>query len=382
MHYCTPQYVIRLLLYAVTVITLLSLAACSSKQQSNPDAVPPAPPAIPVTENESVETFVHYLHPANQDLRSWREMAPTVRKSLDYVKNKPQNAIAVQGGAVKITWGEMRQTLTRLLTVLPLLDRDPSLFTKHFRWVPINDGMKYTGYYEPLLHASRTKKGRYTHPLYMRPPDLSQRIARYGRYYTRAEIENKKVLAGKGLELAWVDDPVTAFFLEIQGSGRLLFDDGTTASVNYAGQNKHKYKAIGRLMFEKGLLDKPNMLNIKQWFKENPSRVREVLNWNPSYVFFRFGTGARGAMGALVDEWMSLAVDRNYVPLGAVLAFGMNMKDVGNTITPMRGIGFSQDVGGAIKRNRIDLFCGASERAEYVASKLDAKGPAWVLVAK
>ena len=121
----------------------------------------------------------------------------------------------------------------------------------------------------------------------------------------------------------------------------------------------------------------------RQWFKDNPQRVREILNENPSYVFFRYGSrGPTGAMGHVVDEWLSLAVDRSYIPLGAVVAFGVNVPDEKYGSLPLRGIGFAQDVGGAIKQRRIDLFCGGSERANYVASHLDAPGPAWVLVAR
>ena len=116
---------------------------------------------------------------------------------------------------------------------------------------------------------------------------------------------------------------------------------------------------------------------------DNPQRVREILNENPSYVFFRYGSrGPTGAMGHVVDEWLSLAVDRSYIPLGAVVAFGVNVPDEKYGSLPLRGIGFAQDVGGAIKQRRIDLFCGGSERANYVASHLDAPGPAWVLVAR
>lgn len=173
------------------------------------------------------------------------------------------------------------------------------------------------------------------------------------------------------------------FFLEIQGSGRLVFDDGTEAFINYAGQNGHKYKSSGRIMREKGLLKRGDIFEQRQWFKDNPQRVREILNENPSYVFFRYGSrGPTGAMGHVVDEWLSLAVDRSYIPLGAVVAFGVNVPDEKYGSLPLRGIGFAQDVGKAIKQRRIDLFCGGSERANYVASHLDAPGPAWVLVAR
>ena len=234
------------------------------------------------------------------------------------------------------------------------------------------------------MRASRTPKPGYPQAIYKLPPDLAAVKRRNrGRYYDRRTIEEKQVLAGKGLELAWAADPVDVFFLEIQGSGRLIFDDGTQAFVNYAGQNGHKYKSSGRIMREKGLLKEGHIFEQREWFKNNPQRVDEILHENPSYVFFRFGNrGPTGAMGQVVDDWLSLATDRKYIPLGAVVAYGVNAPDPDYGTIPLRGIGFAQDVGGAIKRNRIDIFCGGGERANYVASHLDAHGPAWVLVAR
>lgn len=166
--------------------------------------------------------------------------------------------------------------------------------------------------------------------------------ARRGRYHDRRTIEEKQVLANRGLELAWAADPVDVFFLEIQGSGRLLFDDGTQAYVNYAGQNGHKYKSSGRIMREKRLLQRGDIFEQREWFKNNPERVREILNENPSYVFFKFGgRGPTGAMGHEVDDWLSLATDRKYIPLGAVLAYGVNVPDTKRGSLPLRGIGFA-----------------------------------------
>ena len=110
-------------------------------------------------------------------------------------------------------------------------------------------------------------------------------------------------------------------------------------------------------------------------------RQKEIFNENPSYVFFKFGMrGSMGAMGYQVDDWLSLATDPRYIPLGAVVAFGVNAPDPQTGRFPLRGIGFAQDTGGAIKKDRIDIYAGGSDRGNYVASFLDASGPAWVLV--
>lgn len=368
---------VRPVLAALLLMCLL-LGACGKK------VAPPSPePVGPPVAFESPEFFVSCLKPVNQDLTSWKDMAPTVRKSLRYVNSKPATAIAVQRPGLTVTWGELSRTLTRLQELLPRLDREPELFLANFRWVEVPDGIKYSGYYEPVVRASRTRKPGYTQAIYGLPPDLKKVAAKRGRYYDRRTIEEKQILAGKGLELAWAADPVDVFFLEIQGSGRLVFDDGTQAYINYAGQNGHKYKSSGRIMREKGLLREGHIFEQRQWFKDNPQRVREILNENPSYVFFRYGTrGPTGATGQVVDEWLSLATDRTFIPLGSVVAYGVNIPDQQRGKVPLRGIGFAQDVGGAIKKNRIDVFCGGEERGNYVASHLDARGPAWVLLAK
>lgn len=304
-------------------------------------------------------------------------------KSLRYVNGKPQDALAINTPYLKATWGDLSKTLKRLYDILPLLNGNPGLLEQNFKWVAVPGGIDYTGYYEPRVRASRTKKPGYEQPIYKLPPDLAQMKKKYGRYHTRRTIEEKQVLANRDLELAWAADPVDVFFLEIQGSGKLIFDDGTEAYVNYAGQNGHKYKSSGRIMREKGLLKRGDIFEQREWLANNPERVREILNENPSYVFFKFGSrGPTGAMGSTVDDWISLAVDRSFIPLGAVVAYGVNLPDEKIGSRPARGIGLAQDVGGAIKRNRIDIFCGGNERANYVASHLDAHGPAWVLLAK
>lgn len=201
---------------------------------------------------ESAEFFLAHLAPANQDLVSWKDMAPTVRKSLLYVSAKPASGVAVRRPGLTVTWGELARTLRRLQELLPRLDADPGLLARNFRWVAVPDGIAYSGYYEPRVAASRTRKPGYEQPIYAVPPDLARVRARRGRYHDRRTIEEGQVLAGRGLELAWAADPVDVFFLEIQGSGRLVFDDGTEAFINYAGQNGHKYKSSGRIMREKG----------------------------------------------------------------------------------------------------------------------------------
>ncbi len=340
------------------------------------------PLGAPAVTMESPETFLQHLSPSNQNLPSWAAMAPTVQKSLRYVKVKNQSAFAINRPGLRLTWGQLRQTLEELQTLLPQLDANPALFAERFTWIPMTEGMKYTGYYEPLLKASRTYKPGYQ-ALYSKPPELAK-VRRSGRkYYSREAIDKEQVLAGRGLELAWAESQVDVFYLQIQGSGKLQFEDGSTAYVNYAAQNGHKYVSSGKVMKERGLVVNGDIYEQKRWFAANPEQTFDILKENPSYVFFRFGEeGAVGAMGTVVDPMLSLASDRKYIPLGSIVAFGVNIPDLLTGSKPLRAIGFPQDVGGAIKNNRFDIFMGGGKVAEYTASHLDAAGPAWVLVSK
>ena len=357
------------------------LVSCGEKR------VPPVEKEIPrepeVSLDENPNYFLANLAPKNQDLESFREISPTIGKSLQYVNSKPQDALAINAPHLKVTWRELGESLRKLRSLLPEIEKNPQILEENFRWVQIPGGIDYSGYYEPRVKASREKKPGYTQAIYKIPPDLEKIKRKYGKYYDRRTIEEKQILAGKGLELAWAADPVDVFFLEIQGSGRLVFDDGTEAYINYAAQNGHKYKSSGRIMREKGLLKRGDIFEQREWLANNPERVREILHDNPSYVFFKYGSrGPTGAIGQTVDDWLSLATDRKFIPLGAIVAYGVNIPDQKLGATPLRGLGFAQDVGGAIKRNRIDIFCGGDDKANYVASHLDAKGPAWILLAK
>lgn len=364
---------------SVCLVFCVLFAGCAKRipDSSKPMLPPPAPVSM-----ENPETFVQNLRKESQELTTWRELAPTLRKSLNYVNTKDPSAVVINRPGLRLTWGEMAKTLRTLQTLLPLLDERPELFLERFKWVEVDSGIMYSGYYEPVLKASRTYKPGY-YPLYKRPPELASYRSKGKRYHSRKAIDGQKVLAKRGLELAWAESLVDIFYLQIQGSGRLAFDDGSQAYVNYDGQNGHKYISSGRIMAAKGLLRQGHIYEQREWFKNNPERIWEILQDNPSYVFFKFGQrGPTGAMGQVVDGWLSLATSREFIPLGSIVAYGVNIPDMEKGKVPLRGIGFSQDVGGAIKKNRIDIFCGGDERANYVASHLDAKGPAWVLVAK
>jgi membrane-bound lytic murein transglycosylase A len=279
-------------------------------------------------------------------------------------------------------------------------------FASQFEPAMVGDSKAFvTGYFEPEIAGSRYPAPGFTVPVYGMPPDLvrdwpddtpaEQRSGRppLGRrdasgrfvpYYDRAAIEDG-ALAGRGLEIAWVADPVEFFFLQIQGSGRLRAPDGSVMRIGYAGQNGREYVAVGKLMRERGLIGEGpgqypgSMQGIMRYLRDNPEEGRAMMRANPSWVFFQEvkGDGPLGALNVPVRPQVSVAADPRYVPLGApVFLFGADRREV-------NGLWIAQDTGGAIKgANRFDSFWGSGEAARSTAGGMSAKGRAVVLLPK
>ncbi|MDR2800535.1 MAG: MltA domain-containing protein, partial [Desulfovibrio sp.] len=209
-------------------------------------------------------------------------------------------------------------------------------------------------------------------------------------YHTRRDIDRGGALAGRGLEIAWVESETEAFFLHIQGSGRLLFEDGGVLHVLYADKNNRPYVPIGRVLRDRGLLpeDGVNMPAIRAWLLANPDKRGELFDANPSYVFFRLADqGPVGAMGKVLTPYVSAAVDTSVLPFGSALFSILPLPDAqGRATSPFYGLVLPQDRGGAIRGRRVDLFCGAQEdagrTAGHTAGHLNAKGAVYVLTAR
>ena len=234
-----------------------------------------------------------------------------------------------------------------------------------------------TGYFEIGLEGSRRRHGRYRTPIYRLPADpaLASR-------YSRAEIE-AGALAGRGLELLWVDDPIGAFFLQIQGSGEVRLDDGKTVRVGYAGQNGKPYVAVGRRLLERGIIrrDELSMQRIRDWMAKHPQAGAALRREDPSYVFFRIveGAGPIGAEGVALTARRSLAVDRSQIPLGAPL--WLDARERFGAQEPLRRLVVAQDTGGAIKGPvRGDLFWGTGDKAGERAGRMNARGRYFLLL--
>lgn len=272
-----------------------------------------------------------------------------------------------------------------------------AFFTRYFGTVQVGPGTAFvTGYYEPEIAASRTKRAGYDVPVYRRPADLvdvdlglfsddlkGRKIrgrvdgSNFVRYYDRATIESG-ALEGRGLEIAYAADAAEFFFLQVQGSGRLRLPDGGIMRIGYDTQNGRDYVGIGKLLLDRGALQRgqASMQGILDYLRADPVRGAAVMNENPSWVFFRelTGPGPLGALGVPVTGRASVAADPKYVPLGAPVVLSLDRAEP-------NGLWIAQDTGGAIKgANRFDSFWGAGDDARAIAGGMAARGSALLLL--
>ena len=280
-------------------------------------------------------------------------------------------------------------------------------FEAQFRpWALVNpDGTRnglITGYYEPVLKGSRVASRAYAHPVFGPPEDMIvvelaelypelKHLRLRGRlegrklvpYYSRAEWSPQESKRSHEA-LLWIDDPIDLFFMQSQGSGQVQLTDGTRVRLNYADQNGHPYRSIGRWLIERGELkaEQASMQGIKSWAKANPARLGELLNANPSLVFFRElpveGSGPQGAMGLALTPERSLAIDPRHIPLGAPIWLATTKPNSEHTLTRLM---LAQDTGGAIRGVvRADFYWGSGADAGNQAGKMRQQGRMWVLL--
>ena len=378
---------------ALAAALALVLAACAQKK-------PPEPPPARLTL--AAAGFA--------DLPGWErddqsQALPVLARSCERLLRQPADrALGPEGAMGRVA--DWQAPCAALKSVPP---GDAAAARAYFQdwFVPRlagNNGEPeglFTGYYEAELRGSRRPHGPYRTPLYRKPPELvmvdlgefrehlkGERIAgkvvdgRLRPFDDRKAIE-AGALKGRNLEMLWVDDPVEAFFLHIQGSGRVLLDEGGEVRIGYDGQNGHPYVAIGRELVARGVMPKEqvSMQSIRAWLAANPGEAAALMDKNPSYVFFRVleGEGPVGAQGVALTPGRSLAVDRSFVPYGVPL--WLDAEDPLDPKARLSRLMVAQDTGGAIRGPvRGDVFWGHGADAEARAGVMKSRGRYWVLV--
>ncbi|MBL8686082.1 MAG: MltA domain-containing protein [Alphaproteobacteria bacterium] len=270
----------------------------------------------------------------------------------------------------------------------------------------------FTGYYEPKIAGARSADDQYKFPLYGLPKDLitidlgkfrsewqGQQIIgrfvnqRFEPYHTRESIA-KGALRNQGYEIVWLRDNIDGFFLEIQGSGVISLPDGQELRVGYAGKNGHPYRAIGAKLIEEGVLkrEEVSLQSIRAWLQANPDQQQRVMNFNPSYVFFKLQQGVTGAVGAqntVLTAGRSMAVDPAYIPLGTLLWLDttwpspMRQETQDKNRLKLQRLMIAQDTGGAIKGPiRGDIFFGTGDEAGEIAGYMKQSGKYYIILPK
>ncbi len=342
-------------------------------------------------------------------------LAYGIGKSLEYLNKVPAERTFGFGEDTYSALHLIRslEVLREFVATRPAPAAMNRFITDHFRVYRSSGGLDsgkvlFTGYYEPHLKGSLAPDARYRYPVYAMPEDLlvidlalfsedfkGKRII--GRlqgntvlpYLDRKAIEGDKGFAQKAPPIAWVDDRIDLFFLQIQGSGRIYLTNGEFLRVHYHGTNGHPYRSIGRLLIDQGKIpgEEMSMQRLKAYLQTHPAEVDAVFNHNPSYVFFKTETsGPIGAIGVDLTPGRSVAVDRQIFPMAAPAFLQTQIPVVDGSGRIDRWMDFSafvlnQDTGGAIRGpGRVDIFWGNGPYAQIAAGHMQHKGSFYLLV--
>ena len=375
------------------------------------------PMVKPPTRENAMERISSWSYPDFSDDMTYNDLEDSILQSLSYLNKIPADRQFIFGKDQYNT-EHMIKSLQHFLDYIQTRPSRQDLngfIQSDFRIYRSvgRDGkgeVLYTGYYEPLLKGSLVRSEHYRFPIYTRPRDLitidlslfndkfkgEKIIGRYTDrsvvpYYERSEIETDGVLEDKAEVLAWAKDPVDVFFLQIQGSGKVRLDNGEVFNVHYQTTNGRPYRSIGKLLIdeEKISVTDMSMQKIREYLHNHPDEIDAVLNYNPSYVFFKIEpNGPLGNINVKLTPGRSIALDRRIFP-PAALAFIETEKplidDAGQIQNWQRFSRFAlnQDTGGAIKGpGRADLFWGYGPYAEIAAGHLKHPGKLYFLVLK
>jgi membrane-bound lytic murein transglycosylase A len=360
---------------------------------------------------------VEFFYPTFRDDIQLDSLVLAIKRNIQYLNRLEPEEVFIYGpdrfSSLQVK--ESQQAFLELITGGHDLERLNKELRSHFKVYRAagrvgNSKVLFTGYFEPVFDARLRPDDCFKYPIYRRPDDLTEiDLSPFGKdldgqkiiaridgrevlpYYSRYQIEVEEVLRGRSLEIAWLKDPVDVTFLQIQGSGRLLLANGDSMSVGYIASNGLPYRSIGGYMLNMGYLTKEelSMQAIRRYLAANPRQVREILNHNPSYVFFQvLDNGPLGSINIPVTPGRSLALDSKLFPKGALAFISCQKPVIDHTgritaWTPFSRFTLNQDSGGAIKgAGRADLFLGSGPYAEIAAGHLRHEGDLYILIKK
>jgi membrane-bound lytic murein transglycosylase A len=339
------------------------------------------------TSGSAVDNKVRMAPISFNEIPGWNEdrqgeALAAFRRSCPRLTSGPETKIVTDGGEKTVTAAEWK---TICASASGIKDTDSAaartFFEQNFRPLVVQAPGKFTGYFEPEMRGSRAPSRIFTVPVYRRPTDLGD-----GPYLTRAEIE-QGALKGKGLEIAYVQDPVALYEVQVQGSGRIHLAEGGVLSIGFDGSNNRPYTAIGSVLADMGVMrrDEVNWPAIRDWLKRNPQDGREVMRKNERYIFFKDTrtAAAAGSEGVALTAQRSLAVDTAFTPYGTPVWIDTQRPVAGKPgqLEIYRRLMIAQDTGAAIKGPaRGDVFYGGGARAADWAGRMVGSGQAIVLV--
>lgn len=388
------KYPKHLLFIAIVFLTVqLSLTGCGKR-----------PSLIPLNNHN---------YPNFEDTENKQSLISATLTQIHYLKQLPlQDEISLAGNLYSNKWLlESAQTFLEILNNSQSSDELADLVSSSF--IVYQAGgrdnkpakeMLITGYYEPLLEGRLDKKPPFLYPLYSKPKDLvtkdNQNTNNIGRldntgslkpYWTRAEIEENNILAGN--ELVYLKDPVDAFSLHVQGSGKVSFPDGSIRSIHYAGSNGREYSSIGKLMVDQGIMElaEVTMPRIREYIQLHPEQMKPILHHNEKYIFFSWAKTndhPKGSTGANLTPGRSIAIDQATLPMGTIAYLTTRQPVVdkyGKVISwkSFQRFVMPQDSGSAIKgAGRADIFWGNDKYAKIAAGTMKEKGQLFFLIKK
>lgn len=400
MHFC------KFLCFFVTLIFIVGGCSAQIGKPVEKPVEKPQPPLMLVPPDQL---------PSLVDDLNWKSLDAAVGKSIRYYRTVTENT-AYRVGHDMVTARDMADSLLKLREIITGTGSEEVKQKKLKEAFDVYKAIGYdgkgsvlfTGYFEPIMEGSLERTKEYAYPIYRTPDDvvavnLGKFRKKYGNerivgrvkngelvpYFKRADIDGAGLLKGKKLELVWVNDPIDLFFLHIQGSGKIGLPDGRFIQISYEQSNGHPYRSVGKYLLGQGRLSNAEMTHryVKQYLREHPEELSNILNYNESYVFFRLvKEGPVGALNLPLTAARSIATDLDLFPKGA-LAFIKLRKPVfdegGNLKSwePFSRFVLNQDTGGVIKgTGRVDLFCGTGSDAEMFAGSLKEKGELYFLV--